>query len=213
LTINIQNLEQIQSELIHYSKTKLLIVTKNQSFQDIKILLEKGYFFFGENRVQEASLKFTENLRIQFPNLQLNLIGPLQSNKAKQALMLFDTIQSLDRKKIIDEISVIKKKIGQVRTKYFFLQVNIGMEQQKSGIPPHEASHLYDYAIKSNLNIIGLMCIPPYDNQSEKYFKDMKNLRDQINPKLLLSMGMSSDYHKALLYSSNCIRIGSKIFQ
>ena len=86
------------------------------------------------------------------------------------------------------------------------------MEQQKSGIPPHEVSHLYDYAIKSNLNVIGLMCIPPYDNQSEKYFKDMKNLRDKINPQLLLSMGMSSDYRQALLCGSNCIRIGSKIF-
>jgi len=210
LAINLNQLSELK-DISFKKQIKLVAVTKNRPEEDIINLINNQILIFGENRVQEAQKKFLP-LKKKFNNIAVHLIGPLQSNKAKQALMLFDTIQSLDRKKIIDEISVLKKKIGQIRTKYFFLQVNIGMEQQKSGIPPHEVSHLYDYAIKSNLNVIGLMCIPPYDNQSEKYFKDMKNLRDQINPQLLLSMGMSSDYRQALLCGSNCIRIGSKIF-
>ena len=212
MTVNTEILSHINQSLSLYKNSKLLIVTKNQNSEDINALLKDGYRLFGENRVQDASLKYNENLRIKFPDIDLHLIGPLQSNKTRMALMLFDSIQTLDRKKIIDEIAKEKKKLQSIRTKKFFIQVNIGKENQKSGINPSEVEPLYDYAKQSQINIIGLMCIPPNNKNSIKYFSMMNEIKNKINSKLLLSMGMSSDYLKALEKGSNIIRVGSKIF-
>lgn len=212
MTVNSEILSDINHSLSLHKNSKLLIVTKNQNSEDIDALLKDGYRLFGENRVQEASLKYNENLRIKFPDIDLHLIGPLQSNKTRMALMLFDSIQTLDRKKIIDEIAKEKKKLQNIRTKKFFIQVNIGIENQKSGINPSEVDSLYDYAKQSQINIIGLMCIPPNNENSIKYFSMMNEIKNKINSKLLLSMGMSSDYLKALEKGSNIIRVGSKIF-
>ena len=212
MTINKENLAQIVDKLSRFNEAELLIVTKNQSQKDIIDLLNMGYFSFGENRVQEAVSKYTNELRNNFKNLKLHLIGPLQSNKTKIALETFDTIQSLDRKKIVDTISDILDNEFEVRAKDFFIQVNIGKEKQKSGIDPEDVIDFYQYCQKKNLNIKGLMCIPPYDLQPEKYFLELKILREKIDSNLLLSMGMSQDYDIALKFDSNIIRVGSKIF-
>ena len=212
MTINKENLAQIVNKLSFFNKADLLIVTKNQSQKDIFDLLNMGYFSFGENRVQEAVLKYTDVLRNNFKNLKLHLIGPLQSNKTKIALETFDTIQSIDRKKIVDTISDILNNGSIVRVKDFFIQVNIGKEKQKSGIDPEDVIDFYQYCKKKNLNIKGLMCIPPNDFQPEKYFMELKILREKIDSNLLLSMGMSQDYDIALKFDSNIIRVGSKIF-
>ena len=212
MTINKENLSQIINKLSFFNKSELLIVTKNQSQQDIFDLLNMGYLSFGENRVQEAVLKYTDVLRNNFKNLKLHLIGPLQSNKTKIALETFDIIQSIDRKKIVDTISDILNTDSIVRVKEFFIQVNIGKEKQKSGIYPEDVNDFYQYCKKKNMNIKGLMCIPPNDLQPEKYFLELKTLREKIDSKLLLSMGMSQDYDIALKFDSNIIRVGSKIF-
>ena len=188
----------------------LLIVTKTRSVSDIQSLSKIGYSLFGENRVQEADRKY-KNLRENF-NFNLHLIGPLQSNKCLKALELFDTIQTIDRKKIIDLISVEIEKNPNIRTKNFYIQVNIGNEDQKSGTALDEVESIYTYAIKKKLNVIGLMCIPPNNSDPNIYFEKMLNLKTQVNTNLKLSMGMSSDYLVALKYQSNLIRIGSMIF-
>jgi pyridoxal phosphate enzyme (YggS family) len=151
-------------------------------------------------------------LKDQYKNLKLHLIGPLQSNKTKLALQIFDTIQTIDRKKIIDAIVETKKKLNNIRTKNFFIQINIGKESQKSGIMPEQFSYIYDYAMSNNLLIKGIMCIPPNDDKPEYYFEEMQNIKNKINPNLYLSMGMSKDYLTALKYGANLIRVGSKIF-
>ena len=212
MTINKENLAQIVDKLSRFNEAKLLIVTKNQSQKDIFDLLNMGYFSFGENRVQEAVSKYTNELRNNFKNLKLHLIGPLQSNKTKIALETFDTIQSIDRIKIVDTISDILDNESEVRAKDFFIQVNIGKEKQKSGIDPEDIIDFYQYCQKKNLNIKGLMCILPNDLQPEKYFLELKILREKIDSNLLLSMGMSQDYDIALKFDSNIIRVGSKIF-
>ena len=129
-----------------------------------------------------------------------------------KALELFDTIQTIDRKKIIDLISVEIEKNPNIRTKNFYIQVNIGNEDQKSGTALDEVESIYTYAIKKKLNVIGLMCIPPNNSDPNIYFEKMLNLKTQVNTNLKLSMGMSSDYLVALKYQSNLIRIGSMIF-
>ena len=212
MTINKENLAQIVDKLSRFNEAELLIVTKNQSQKDIFDLLNMGYFSFGENRVQEAVSKYTNELINNFKNLKLHLIGPLQSNKSKIALETFDTIQSIDRKKIVDTISDILDNESEVRAKDFFIQVNIGKEKQKSGIDPEDIIDFYQYCQKKNLNVKGLMCIPPNDLQPEKYFLELKILKEKIDSNLLLSMGMSQDYDIALKFDSNIIRVGSKIF-
>lgn len=213
MTVNFSQLSIIKKNLesIH-NTSKLLIVSKNQSQQDIIELLENYNFEFGENRVQEASKKFNLHLRMKYSNLKLHLIGPLQSNKVKLALKTFDVIQTLDRKKIVDEIANEMKKSNDIRTKSFYIQVNIGEERQKSGAPSKELKFLYEYALSLSLSIEGLMCIPPLNGDSSLFFQKLKTLRDSINKNLKLSMGMSSDYIMALKEGSDLIRIGSLIF-
>ena len=193
-----------------YKLTELLIVSKNQSLDDINALIDRGYKIFGENKVQEAKKKFQE-LDNLF-KINLHLIGPLQTNKVKEALHLFNTIQSVDREKLVDEISKFIKMNDEIKTKSFYIQINIGSEVQKSGVDKSEFKDFYHYALAKDLNIEGLMCIPPNDTNTNQYFREMNDIRKKINPNLKLSMGMSNDYQIALEHQSNLIRIGSLIF-
>ena len=210
MDINYLELERISANLKKYPNASLLLVTKNRPQNIIKSLIDNGYTLFGENRVQEAIEKFSE---LKINNLDLHLIGPLQTNKVKLALSTFDTIQSVDRKKLVKEISKQINSNNKFKTKNFFIQVNVGEEPQKAGISINETLDLYKYAISENLKISGLMCIPPLDKNPDSYFKKMIELRDIINPKLMLSMGMSNDYEVALSLQSDLIRVGSRIFK
>ena len=207
MSVNFKVLEEIKND-IKNKKVKLLIVTKNRTQEDILKLIDLGYGNFGENKVQEAEKKFS-NIN---PNTKINLdlIGPLQSNKVKQALSLFDTIQSIDRIKLVDEIA--KHKDNQVKTSKFFIQINIGQEPQKSGIMPEDFYKLYEYCENKKINISGIMCIPPFNKDPRIFFKKMSSIRDETNSNLILSMGMSSDYKVAIECNSDEIRIGSIIF-
>ena len=209
MTINFKSLENVVNEIARYRNSELMIVTKNRSTSDIETLIKKDFKLFGENKVQEAKLKY-ENI-IDRKNFELHLIGPLQTNKVKLALKIFDTIQTIDRYSLIDEVSkFISKSLP--KTKNFYIQVNIGKETQKSGVSIENLLHLYDYSLNKNLKIEGLMCIPPNLEDPMKYFELMNILRDKINKNLKLSMGMSNDYKFALKLNSNIIRIGSLIF-
>ncbi len=211
MTINHKNLASIKDYLKSYPNTKLLIVTKNQTQDDILELIEQGNKYFGENRIQEAKKKYS--YLIENKNIKLHLIGPLQSNKTKIALKLFDSIQSIDRKSIVDQISKIIDKKEKIKTHEYFIQVNIGNEEQKSGVRIEDIDELYKYSLDKKLNIKGLMCLPPNVDDPSKFFYEMKKIRDSLNKSLLLSMGMSSDYRHALKYNSDIIRVGSAIFK
>lgn len=207
MSINYKILEKINNDIVG-KNIKLLIVTKNRSCEDVKQLIKMGYSEFAENRVQEAQKKYIDISPDK--DFKLNLIGPLQSNKVKQALNLFDTIQSVDREKIVNEIS--KHVNTASKTKNFYIQINIGQESQKSGIDPDNFNEFYNYCINKKLNISGIMCIPPQDKDPRPFFEKMNVLRSNINKKLILSMGMSSDYEIALECQTDEIRIGSSIF-
>ncbi len=213
MTVDFNQLRNIEKTILQsQKKIELLIVTKNRSRNDVLVLLENGYRVFGENKVQEASLKFDKFIADNYSDTKLHLIGPLQSNKAKLAASTFDVIQSIDRKKIID---IISKEINEnlsVKTKEFYIQINIGKEIQKFGVLPENVAELYDYALYKKINIVGLMCIPPNNDFTEDYFKQMINIKNSLNRNLKLSMGMSSDYELAIKNSSDLVRIGSLIF-
>ena len=208
--INKKNLDSINNNIKLLSpKSKLIVVTKNQSKDDIQTLINLGYKNFAENRVQEAKSKYTN---LSLPNeLSLDLIGPLQTNKVQDALELFDTIQTIDRKKLVDEIhkNILKKKT--IKTKNFLIQINIGDEPQKSGVNLDDFDNFYNFCLTSNLKISGIMCIPPFGQASSKYFQQMKDITSNYK-ELKLSMGMSNDYVSALKFNTNYIRIGSLIF-
>ena len=210
MTINYENLNNCKSNIKKFDRSRLLIVTKNQSLDDIEELIHSGYRMFGENRVQEAKLKYSS--LNNFEDISLHLIGPLQTNKVKEALMLFDTIESIDRKKLVDEIFKVTNKSPKIKTKNFYIQINIGSEDQKFGVDKSEVFELYEHAISKNLSIEGFMCIPPNTNSPEKYFQEMNLIRDSLDKGLKLSMGMSNDYLLALKNNSNIVRIGSLIF-
>ena len=210
MTINFKILDQIKSNLKKFDKADLLIVSKNQTSNDVEELINQGFKIFGENRVQEASKKFDNIDNIE--KLELHLIGPLQTNKVKDALILFNTIQSIDRKKLVDAIAKASISLKNKKTNAYYIQVNIGSEIQKSGVSQADVADLYRYAIDKGLNVIGLMCIPPMGSNSEIFFKEMNVIKNKINPKLFLSMGMSNDYLVALNHKSNLIRVGSLIF-
>lgn len=210
MTINYDNLEKVLIDIQDYKLANLLIVTKNQSVDDIKDLINKGFTIFGENRVQEAKKKFQELNKLF--NFNFHLIGPLQTNKVKDALQIFETIQSIDREKLVEEISKILKQSDKIKTNSFYIQINIGSESQKSGVDKSQCKDFFYYAMSKDLNIQGLMCIPPNTNNVNKYFREMIKIRNELNPNLKLSMGMSNDYKIALECHSNLIRIGSFIF-
>ncbi len=208
MSINDYQLEKINDFLKNFPSAKLQIVTKNQDTKTIKDLIARGYCLFGENKVQEADEKY-KNLELE--KLDLHLIGPLQTNKVRLALDLFNTIQSIDREKLVREIVKVKNKF-KTKTSNFFIQVNIGEEEQKSGVSPENLENLYAFCVHNSLNISGLMCIPPFDKNPKNYFDKLSSLRDNLNPNLKLSMGMSSDYEISLKCGSNLIRVGSRIF-
>ena len=173
----------------------------------IKHLIEYGHRDYGENKVQEANEKWCEIKKNK--NISLHLIGGLQSNKVKIAVKLFDYIHSLDSIKLANKIAVQEKELN--KKVKLFIQVNIGNEKQKSGVDKKELFEFYNYCKNIELNIIGLMCIPPFDEPSEKYFREVQELNNKLKLNEL-SMGMSSDYIKAIKNGSTHIRIGSNIF-
>ena len=204
------NYKTIKEEIINIKKdTNLLVVTKNQNFDKIKELIGIGHCNFAENKVQEANEKWSEVLKSN-KNIQLHLIGKLQSNKAKDAFSLFNFIHTLDNEKLANKFHEIEKN-SQKKIK-FFIQVNIGDEDQKNGIKIDllkDFVNLCKYDLK--LDVVGLMCIPPKDLDPESFFNKMKSLSIENNLKEL-SMGMSSDYKQAIKCGSTFIRIGSSIF-
>ena len=191
------------------TNTKIISVSKTFSEEKILPLLNDGNIHFGENKVQEAQNKWPD-LKKKFPNVKLHMVGKLQSNKAKKALDIFDYIHSLDNEKLADILSKEENLTGK-KIKYF-IQVNVGMESQKSGIEKKLLNNFYNYCVKEKkLNIIGLMIIPPNDGNEEEYFKYINDTNKSLGLSEL-SMGMSADYKTALKYKTTFIRIGSLIF-
>jgi len=188
---------------------KIIAITKTFDASKILPLLDSGHLHFGENKIQEAENKWMQ-LRKNFMNIKLHMVGKLQSNKAKKAVMLFDYIHSLDNFKLASKISQYENQLNK-KTK-IFIQVNIAGENQKSGIQLKEVNKFYEYCKKNlSLNIIGLMNLPPADEDPSQYFKILQNKSQELNLNHL-SMGMSSDYDKAILYGSTFLRLGSAIF-
>ena len=187
---------------------KIIAVSKTFGMDKISPLIEYGHSDFGENKVQEAVEKWS-SIKSNKNNIKLHLIGGLQTNKVKLAVKLFDYIHSVDSEKLAKKISVEQQK--QNKNVKVFIQVNIGDERQKSGVDKSSVSQLYLNCKDLNLDVVGLMCIPPVDKSSEIFFKEMSLLNNSLNLKEL-SMGMSSDYLSALKNSATYIRIGSKIF-
>ena len=163
---------------------------------------------YGENKVQEALEKWTD-IKNENNNIQLHLIGRLQTNKVKYALKIFDYIHSLDSEKLANKISDEQKK--QKKKPKIFIQVNMGNEEQKSGVDKKYLNEFYNFCKNLNLDIIGTMCIPPNDSNTKKYFFEMNNINKELNFKEL-SMGMSEDYSEAIRFNATFIRVGSKIF-
>jgi pyridoxal phosphate enzyme (YggS family) len=189
--------------------TSLIVVTKNQDLNSINLLIKANHINFGENRVQEALLKW-KNLTSSNPQLKLHLIGKLQSNKAKDAFEIFHYIHTLDNEKLAQIFSKLES-ISTKKIKYF-IQVNIGDEPQKNGISIDKVSQFVKYCIKDlKLNIVGLMCIPPLIDDPSQYFKNLAELA-KINNLSELSMGMSNDYECAIKNGATFVRVGSKIF-
>ena len=211
----VQNLIDIENQLKsnlgdidQSSLPKIIAVSKTFKMDKISPLVEHGHLDFGENKVQEAIEKWTE-IKASKPNIQLHMIGKLQTNKVKFAVKIFDYIHSVDSEKLAKKIADEQQKVQ--RKLKIFIQVNIGDENQKSGINITKTSDLVVFCKKLNLNVVGLMCIPPADIDPSNYFVEMNKI-NKINNLKELSMGMSSDYIKAAQYNSTYLRIGSYIF-
>ena len=190
------------------STPKVIAVSKTFKLEKILPLIEYGHLDYGENKVQEAIEKWSE-IKLKKQNIKLHLIGRLQTNKVKYAIKIFDYIHSVDSRKLLQKIADEQDK--QNKKLKLFIQVNIGNEEQKSGININQIEDLINFSNKLNLNIIGLMCIPPANEEPDKYFKEIKILNKKFNLSEI-SMGMSSDYLKAVENSSTYLRIGSSIF-
>ena len=198
--------EQIKQE--KNSKVKIIAVSKTFSIEKIIPLIEHGHKDFGENKVQEALDKWTE-IKIHKKEVKLHLIGKLQTNKVKLAIKLFDYIHSLDNEKLANKIA--NEQVIQNKRPKIFIQVNIGNEDQKSGIKKENLIDFYNFCKSLNLDIIGTMCIPPNDEKTANYFSEMSKINQELNFKEL-SMGMSGDYLEAIENNSTYVRLGSKIF-
>ena len=207
----LDNFKAIKEEIFNLNAiSNVIVVTKNRSFDSILPIIKSGHLHFGENKVQEAKEKwsaFLENNK----NIKLHLIGKLQSNKAKDAFVLFDFIHTLDNEKLAKKFSDLE--FNSKRKIKYFIQINIGDEIQKNGISQSFVREFANFCISDlKLNIIGLMCIPPMNLDPRTFFEQMQKLK--INNNLTeLSMGMSSDYKDALYYGSTYLRIGSAIFK
>ena len=198
----------IKTKVNHEKLTKIIAVSKTFPIENILPLIEHGHVHYGENKVQEALDKWSD-IKILNNNIKLHLIGRLQTNKVKFALKIFDYIHSLDSEKLATKISVEQEK--QEKKPKIFIQVNIGNEDQKSGINKDNLVDFYKFCKNLNLDIIGTMCIPPNDGHVEKYFSEMNKINKELNFKEL-SMGMSGDYLEAIKNNATYIRVGSKIF-
>ena len=197
------------SKINNNSSVKVVAVSKTFPLSHIMPLINYGHDHYGENKVQEADIKWRD-IKKERKNLKLHLIGKLQSNKAKRAVEIFDYIHSLDSQKLADVLSKSQNEIN--KSINYFIQVNIGNENQKSGIPYNEVDSFYNYCTKEKkMNVLGLMAIPPNDNNAEKYFKSLSELNASLALNEL-SMGMSSDYMDAIKYKATYLRIGSLIF-
>jgi len=200
--------KKIHNEILN-KKTNLVVVTKGRSFSNFEEIVRSGHIHYGENKVQEAKIKWT-TIREKYLKIKLHLIGGLQSNKAKDAVQLFDYIHSVDSIKLANELKKFELKFN-LKRKYF-IQVNIGDEEQKSGVSLNNLDNLFNFCKSADqLNIIGLMCIPPANLDPSSFFKKLNELNNhyKLND---ISMGMSNDYSIALAYGSTFIRVGSAIF-
>ena len=196
-------------EIVRDAKdVQLIAVSKKQPIERIHTMLETGQRVYGENRVQEATERWS-NLRDTYPDLVLHLIGPLQTNKAKDAVALFDVIQTLDRPKLIKALAMEMEK--QNRFLPCFIQVNTGEEDQKAGIAPQDLKEILALCRDHKLNIVGLMCIPPVDAPPALHFAFLKKLADEHDLQEL-SMGMSSDFEKAVPLGASYVRVGTALF-
>ena len=206
----LENYNSINNLVQSYSKKiTLIVVSKNQPIDKINSFIEANHFHFGENRVQEAMLKW-KNLILSNPKLNLHLVGKLQSNKAKDAFEIFQYIHTLDNEKLAQIFS--KLESNSLKKIKYFIQVNVGNEPQKSGISPDKVNQFIKYCINDlKLNIIGLMCIPPAEGDPSQYFKNLAGFA-KTNNLTELSMGMSNDYECAINNGATFIRVGSKIF-
>ena len=205
----VKNFDLVKEEISNYKNANIVAVSKTFPIGHILPLINHGHQHFGENKVQEAQEKWT-SLKNDFPNLKLHLIGKLQTNKVKFALPLFDYIHSLDSNKLAEKISLEQKKKN-FKPK-IFIQINLGKENQKSGIDEDDLENFYRKCITEyNLNIIGIMCLPPFNEDPIPFFSKMQNLSESLNLKEI-SMGMSNDYMDALRFKATFIRVGSKIF-
>ena len=211
----VKNLTEIQdtinkqiNEINLSKKPKIIAVSKTFKSEKIEPLLEHGHKDFGENNVQEALLKWTD-LKVKYKDINLHLIGNLQSNKVKGALKIFNFIHSLDKESVAIKISKVQKELN-LRPK-IFIQINIGNEEQKSGLPVQNLEKFYKFCKDLDLNIIGFMCIPPFEEDPIRYFMRMNFLQKKFNLSEL-SMGMSSDFLHAIKYNASYLRIGTRIF-
>ena len=209
----VNNLEEIKAKINQLKpdsqeKIKIIAVSKTFLIKDIEPLIEYGHQDFGENRVQEAIDKWTDIKKINH-KIKLHLIGMLQTNKVKFALKIFDYIHSLDSEKLASKIA--EEQAKQEKKPKILIQVNIGNEDQKSGIKKEKLDDFYKFCKNLNLDIIGTMCIPPNDKNTENYFFEMNKINRKLNLEDL-SMGMSKDYMGAIKNSATYVRIGSKIF-
>ncbi len=206
---NIQNsIKENQEKTNNKNNIKIIAVSKTFEISHINPLIDYGHTDFGENKVQEAIEKWSD-IKIKNKNLSLHLIGKLQSNKTKLALKIFDYIHSLDSEKLANKISEEQKKIE--KKPKLFIQVNIGNEDQKSGVNPNKLKSFYKYCLDKDLDVIGTMCLPPISEDPEKYFMRMNYLNKDLGLNEL-SMGMSADYISAIDNNATFIRVGSKIF-
>ena len=200
--------ELIKSKANDDELAKVIAVSKTFPIENVLPLIEHGHLHYGENKVQEASDKWSD-IKLKNNAIKLHLIGRLQTNKVKFALRIFDYIHSLDSEKLAIKISEEQKK--QKKNAKIFIQVNIGNEDQKSGINKDNLIDFYKFCKNLNLDIIGTMCIPPNDGNTEQHFSEMNKINQQLNFKDL-SMGMSGDYLEAIRYNATYVRVGSKIF-
>ena len=197
------------SKITNSNSLKIIAISKTFPLDHIMPLINHGHSHFGENKVQEADVKWNE-IKKEKKDLRLHMVGKLQSNKAKKAVEIFDYIHSLESQKLADILSKCQNEIN--RSINYFIQVNLGNESQKAGIKFNEVDQFYNYCTKEKkMNVIGLMAIPPNDENTEKYFKSLSELNYSLGLKEL-SMGMSSDYIKAINYKATYLRIGSAIF-
>ncbi len=208
----ITNFEKIRQEIkdnLNQNDVNVIAVSKTFSLEHIMPLVNHGHKHYGENKVQEAEKKW-KDLKEKINDLSLHMIGRLQSNKVKKAVEIFDFIHSLDSEKLANELS--KRQKEKNKNLGYFIQINLGSEEQKGGLEINNLKGFNDYCVKElNLSVLGLMAIPPNDKNPEKHFKRISELNKQFNFQHL-SIGMSNDYLKAINFGATHVRIGSAIF-